>query len=90
MKINSITLTKRIQIMTYINTRGWLRRMGARIGGQVGLTGGGANERAGGPPTLYVKKTPCGKQIICYDGLTDRRHCEEALLCRTVYKTYLE
>ena len=33
-----------------------------------------------------------GIQIICYDadGLTDRRHCEEALLCRTVYKAYLE
>ena len=36
----------------------------------------------------------CGIQIICYDvdGPTDRRHwhCEEALLCRTIYKGYLE
>ena len=42
--------------MTYINTRGWLRRMGARIGGQVGLTGG-AIERAGGhcPPLCMLK-----------------------------------
>ena len=34
-----------------------------------------------------------GIQIICYDvdRLTDRRHCEEArLLCRTVYKAYLQ
>ena len=52
--------------MTYINTRGWLRRMGARIGGQVGLTGG-ANERAGGalPPTLYVKKRPGVHACVC-------------------------
>ena len=33
---------------------------------------------------IHVCGIDCGIQIICYDGLTDCRHCEEVLLCRTV------
>ena len=54
--------------MTYINTRGWLRRMGARIGGQVGLTGGGGKWKGWGPPTLYVKKRPV---LLVYRAVHD-------------------